>query len=45
MLLKCCDGNMYHGTWENHKSMRIDELLKGAGPEDHFPAHARWTKS
>jgi arylsulfatase A-like enzyme len=44
MLLKACDGNMYHGTWENHKSVRIDELLEGKGPEDAFPDTLRWTE-
>jgi|SaaInlStandDraft_1057018.scaffolds.fasta_scaffold05311_4 arylsulfatase A-like enzyme len=43
-LLKCCDGNMYHGTWENHKSIRVDELLEGKGPEDAFPPFERWTR-
>lgn len=42
MLLKACDGNMYHGTWENHKAVRVDELLAGGGPEDAFPATLRW---
>lgn len=42
MLLKACDGNMYHGTWENHKAVRVDELLAGEGPEEHFPHHERW---
>jgi arylsulfatase A-like enzyme len=41
-LLKCCDGNMYHGTWENHKAVRVDELLEGRGPEEAFPAFERW---
>jgi arylsulfatase A-like enzyme len=41
-LLKCCDGNMYHGTWENHKALRVDELLAGKGPEDAFPPFDRW---
>jgi arylsulfatase A-like enzyme len=41
-LLKACDGNMYHGTWENHKAVRVDELLAGKGPEDAFPHHERW---
>lgn len=41
-LLKACDGNMYHGTWENHKSVRVDELLAGLGPEEAFPGHRRW---
>ena len=43
-LLQACDGNMYPGTWENHKSVRIDELLAGSGPENHFPGFDRWTK-
>ena len=42
LLLKACDGNMYHGTWENHKSVRVDELLAGGGPEEAFPGHQRW---
>ena len=42
MLLQACDGNMYHGTWENHKAMRVDELLTGSGPEEAFPYHRRW---
>lgn len=42
-LLKACDGNMYHGTWENHKAVRVDELLAGSGPEDAFPAYERWS--
>lgn len=42
-LLKACDGNLYHGTWENHKAVRVDELLAGGGPEDAFPAHRRWS--
>ncbi|MBL7077694.1 MAG: sulfatase-like hydrolase/transferase [Kiritimatiellae bacterium] len=42
LLLKACDGNMYHGTWENHKSVRVDELLAGHGPEEAFPGHRRW---
>ena len=41
-LLQCCDGNMYHGTWENHKSVRVDELLDGRGPEEAFPKFDRW---
>ncbi len=45
LLLKACDGNMYHGTWENHKSVRVDELLNGSGPEDAFPSTIRWTNS
>jgi len=45
MLLKACDGNMYHGTWENHKAVRIDELLSGSGPEDAFPGFRRWQGS
>lgn len=44
MLLKACDGNMYHGTWENHKSMRIDELIDGKGPENAFPPTIRHGK-
>lgn len=44
-LLQACDGNMYHGTWENHKSVRVDELLAGSGPEDAFPEHERWRKT
>jgi len=44
-LLKACDGNMYHGTWENHKAVRVDELLEGKGPEDAFPRHERWEKT
>ena len=43
-LLKACDGNMYHGTWENHKAVRVDELLAGSGPEDAFPNIKRWEK-
>lgn len=35
---------MYHGTWENHKAVRVDELLAGSGPEDAFPAIKRWDK-
>jgi arylsulfatase A-like enzyme len=42
-LLKACDGNMYHGTWENHKAIRVDELLAGSGPEDAFPDIKRWS--
>ncbi len=42
LLIKACDGNMYHGTWENHKSVRVDELLAGGGPEDAFPPMPRW---
>lgn len=42
MLLKACDGNMYHGTWENHKAVRVDELIDGQGPEDAFPPSMRW---
>jgi len=42
LLLKACDGNMYHGTWENHKAVRIDQLLAGGGPEGNFPAFERW---
>ncbi|RMD82076.1 MAG: sulfatase, partial [Lentisphaerae bacterium] len=38
-LLRACDGNMYHGTAENHKALRLDEYLSGLGPEDTFPAH------
>lgn len=41
-LLQACDGNMYHGTWENHKAVRVDELLAGSGPEDAFPTFKRW---
>ena len=41
-LLGACDGNMYHGTWENHKAVRVDELIEGKGPEDAFPHHERW---
>ena len=41
-LLKACDGNMYHGTWENHKAVRVDELIAGSGPEDAFPTTHRW---
>jgi len=41
-LLKACDGNFYHGTWENHKALRIDEYLAGRGPEEAFPYHERW---
>jgi len=41
-LLQACDGNMYHGTWENHKALRVDEYLAGSGPEDAFPFHERW---
>ena len=41
-LLKACDGNLYHGTWENHKAVRVDELLAGRGPEDAFPDMPRW---
>jgi len=41
-LLTACDGNMYHGTWENHKAVRVDELLEGKGPEEAFPGHERW---
>jgi arylsulfatase A-like enzyme len=44
ILLKACDGNMYHGTWENHKSVRVDELIEGKGPEDAFPTTRRWTR-
>lgn len=44
MLLKACDGNMYHGTWENHKAVRVDEYLAGSGPEDAFPPFTRWTR-
>ena len=44
-LLKACYGNMYHGTWENHKASRVDDLLAGRGPEDAFPAFERWRKS
>lgn len=43
-LLQACDGNMYHGTWENHKAVRVDELLAGSGPEDAFPNIKRWNK-
>ncbi len=42
-LLQACDGNMYHGTWENHKAVRVDELLAGSGPEDAFPGIKRWS--
>jgi len=41
-LLKACDGNMYHGTWECHKAVRVDELLAGSGPENAFPESHRW---
>jgi len=34
---------MYHGTWENHKAVRVDELLAGSGPEDAFPGIKRWS--
>jgi hypothetical protein len=44
-LLKACDGNMYHGTWENHKAIRVDELLAGSGPEDAFPDIKRWSET
>lgn len=44
-LLKACDGNMYHGTWENHKAVRVDELIAGRGPEDAFPFFERWWKA
>ena len=44
MLLKACDGNMYNGTWENHKSVRIDELIDGKGPENAFPPTIRYVK-
>lgn len=41
-LLRECDGNFYHGTAENHKAVRIDEYLRGEGPEDAFPWIQRW---
>jgi len=44
-LLQACDGNMYHGTWENHKSVRVDELLAGQGPEEAFPPFERWKRA
>jgi len=41
LLVQACDGNLHHGTWENHKAVRADEYLKGSGPEDAFPERAR----
>jgi arylsulfatase A-like enzyme len=37
MLVKACDGNLYNGTWEYHKAVRVDEYLAGRGPENAFP--------
>ncbi len=42
MMLEACDGNFYHGTWENHKVVRIDQYIAGRGPEEQFPATERW---
>lgn len=37
-----CDSNLYHGTWENHKAVRVEAVLAGCGPEEAFPHHERW---
>jgi arylsulfatase A-like enzyme len=39
LLLQECDGNFLHGTAENHKAVRIDEYMRGEGPQDSFPEH------
>lgn len=44
LLLKACDSNPYHGTIHDHKTMRVDELLEGCGPEEAFPAIPRGRK-
>ena len=43
-LLKACDGNFYHGCWDNHKAITIDEAMAGDGPETHFPGLTRWQR-
>ena len=40
-LVGACDGNLHHGTWQNHKAVRVDEYLAGSGPEDAFPKPVR----
>jgi len=41
-MLKACDGNFYHGFWDNHKAVRLDEYLKGDAADDAFPTVERY---
>lgn len=42
MMLKACDGNFYHGFWDNHKAARFDQYLTGNEPDRQFPLIERW---
>lgn len=44
LMLKECDGNFYHGCWDNHKSVVLSEYMNGGGPDEAFPAVTRWKK-
>jgi arylsulfatase A-like enzyme len=45
MMLKACDGNFYHGFWDNHKAVRIDQYFDGEEPDRAFPVVKRWSKN
>ncbi len=42
-MLVACDGNFYHGFWDNHKAVRLDEYLTGEGPDRAFPSVERYS--
>jgi arylsulfatase A-like enzyme len=43
-MLKACDGNYYHGYWDNHKAVTIDEYMDGKAPDRAFPVVKRWNQ-